>query len=80
MKQLFDQVDVGENHPTTAISLQVKFIECITFAHILRQKFQVSIPFVANHLTTRETANWNDHIDSDKRLEPPVNDALYVVE
>lgn len=30
IEQLFDQIDVGQHHPTTAVSLQAQFVQCVT--------------------------------------------------
>lgn len=37
VEQFFDEVDVSENHPSTAVSLQLELIQCITACQVGRQ-------------------------------------------
>lgn len=60
MKQFLNQVNVCQYHSTAAVPLQLKLIQCVSFAHVLRQVLQVLIPFVTNDFSARETAHWDD--------------------
>lgn len=60
MKKLLNKVDMRQHHAPTTVSLELEAIEGIPLIHILRQQFEVVIPFVSNHLATRKTAHWDN--------------------
>ena len=76
MEQFFDEVDVGENHPSTAVPLELELVESLTgsgsartraqgaalvpLGDVLGEELKVGVPFVADDLSTRETTDWDD--------------------
>jgi len=51
MKEFFDEVDVGQNHASAAVSLELQFVKSVALAHILVQKLEVHGPFVPDHFS-----------------------------
>lgn len=63
MKELLNEVDVGEYHPTAAVALEIELCESLALGAAVKEKGKVGIPLVANDLAAREAANGNDHVD-----------------
>jgi len=38
MEQFFDEVDVGENHPSTAVPLELELVESLTGKRVRRER------------------------------------------
>jgi len=51
MEELFNEIDMREDHASTAVSLQLELIQGISFADILGQEFQVLVPLVSDDLS-----------------------------
>jgi len=64
MKELLNEVYMGENHASATISFQLKFIESIPFTHVFCEELKVRVPFVADDFSAREAAHWDDHFAS----------------
>jgi len=64
MEELLDEVYMSENHASTTISFELKFIESIPFTHVFCEELKVRVPFVADDFSARETAHRNDHFAS----------------
>ena len=60
MEELFDEVNVGEDHSAAAVALKVEFGESLAFGAPVKEERKVGVPFVADHLATREAADGND--------------------
>lgn len=65
MKELFDEIDVSEDHTTAAVALEVEFGERFAFGATIKEEGKVGVPLVANDLAAREAANRNDHFYCD---------------
>ncbi len=60
VKKLLDEVDVGENHSTTAVTLQIEFCKCFTFRTSIEEECEVGVPFVTDDFAAREAADGNN--------------------
>lgn len=63
MEEFLDEIYVGKNHPTAAISLEIKLSESLAFGATVKEKGKVGVPLVADDLSAGEAANGNDHFD-----------------
>jgi len=50
-----------QNHSPAAVTFELKFIQRITLSDILRQKFQIRIPFIPDNFTSGKAPYWDDH-------------------
>jgi len=62
MQELLNEVHMGKNHASAAISFKLKFIESVPFTHVFCEELKVRIPFVADDFSAGETAHRNDHL------------------
>ena len=58
---LFEQVGVCQQHSAAKVPLETEFVKCSLFELAVFQQPLVDLPLVANHLSTREAADWDDH-------------------
>lgn len=61
MEQFFDEIDVSEDHTTTAVTLKIEFCQSFSFGSTVEEESEVGVPFVTDDFTAREAANGNDH-------------------
>lgn len=61
MKQLLNQVNVRQQHPSAAVPSQAQFIQGVAFGAVLLEEGQVGVPLVADYLAASEATNGDDH-------------------
>ena len=61
IQQLLNEVNVGEDHPPTAVPLAAEHIERVFLIVLRLEVVKVGLPLVANHLAAGEAADWDDH-------------------
>ena len=61
VKQLLDQVNVGEHHSSAAVSLEAEIVQGISLVVVSLEQTQVRLPLVADHLPAREASHRDDH-------------------
>lgn len=63
VQELDDQVDVGQNHASAAVTLASELVERVFGVNLLFvDQVEVAIPLVAHDFAAGEAANWNDHL------------------
>ena len=63
VEQLFDEVDVREQHTATAVALQPKLLQRLTFIVLsFLHEVKKALPLVPNYLPAREAAHRDDHL------------------
>jgi hypothetical protein len=62
MEKLFNQVNVGEEHASTAVPSQAQLIKDVAFWTVLLEELQVTVPFVADDLSAGKAAYWDYHV------------------
>jgi hypothetical protein len=62
IQQFFNKIHVCQHHSTATVSLQAQFVQSISFREISLQQTEICFPFVPNHLSTGETADWDNHL------------------
>eukprot|EP00996_Jenningsia_fusiforme_P006026 NODE_7180_length_499_cov_20.342222_g6741_i0.p1 GENE.NODE_7180_length_499_cov_20.342222_g6741_i0~~NODE_7180_length_499_cov_20.342222_g6741_i0.p1 ORF type:complete len:106 (-),score=5.77 NODE_7180_length_499_cov_20.342222_g6741_i0:50-367(-) len=60
-EQLFDQVDMGQDHATAAVALQSNSIQRLTICVVILTKALILFELVPYHLSAGEAAHGNDH-------------------
>lgn len=61
LQELLDQVDVGEDHSPTAVTLETELGEGGSFLHSAQEQCQVGVPLVADDLAARKATDGDDH-------------------
>jgi len=55
MEQFFDEVDVGENHPSTAVPLELELVKGLALGNVFGEELKVGIPFVTDDFSALES-------------------------
>lgn len=61
VEQLLNEVDVGQHHPSAAVSLERELVQSVALVEVGLQQTQVRLPLVPNHLPTGETSHRDNH-------------------
>lgn len=60
-QQLFNKIHVGEDHSSTAISLQLQLVHRLTLINTGGEELKVAVPKVTDDLTAGEATDGNNH-------------------
>lgn len=65
VEELLDEVNVGEDHSTAAVALEVEFCERLAFGAAVEEEGEIGVPLVANDFAAGEATDGDDHRGKD---------------
>lgn len=59
---VIDEIDMCDQHPPTAIPIQVQLLEYLFRWNFLLLQLAILLPFISDEVAASEAANWDYHL------------------